>query len=134
MIIINERQWWWVKWMNVWIFCVVLLSAEDISYAIPDGVPLVVDHDSDASLVLCDNFDLLWRCLHVNFLVGFFFTLFSYLCVFECFLFLLLLFCVCVIFYCVFWEFKKTFFLHQYPSFLSCEIYELFLFRILKKT
>lgn len=45
--------------MNVWIFCVVLLSAEDISYAIPDGVPLVVDHDGDASLVLCDNFDLL---------------------------------------------------------------------------
>lgn len=47
------------KWM-----CNNLLSAENVSYAISDGVTLIIDYNSDASLILRDDLDLLCRCLH----------------------------------------------------------------------
>lgn len=71
-----------------------LLSAEDVSDAISDGVTLVIDHNSDASFILCDNLYLLCRCFH--------FFLFSLLCVCVCsasFFGWLLLLCFFVLFY-----------------------------------
>lgn len=44
--------------------CNNLLSAENVSYAISDGVTLIIDYNSDASLILRDDLDLLCRCLH----------------------------------------------------------------------
>lgn len=82
-----------------------LLSAEDVSDAISDGMTLVIDHNSDASFILCDNLYLLCRCFH-------FFPFFRYyvsVCVFNLLLWLLLLLCFFVLFY-VFVKIKVFFY------------------------